>query len=72
MLDWLNTLSPGAASFLGSLTGASVGLMALLLGALFNAHLNRSRDDRLRKEDARALAAALRAELEHNPISLNR
>jgi hypothetical protein len=35
----------------------------LLLGALFNAHLNRRRDDRLRKEEQRLLAVALRAEL---------
>ncbi len=36
---------------------------ALLLGALFNAHLNRRRDDRLREEDRVALASALYAEL---------
>jgi hypothetical protein len=40
-----------------------VGLLALLIGALFNAHLNRKRDDRLRAEEARAIAAAIRAEL---------
>jgi hypothetical protein len=63
MWDWLQTLQPGPASFVGSLTGSLVGLLALLLGALFNAHLNRRRDDRLRNEDRRALAAALRTEL---------
>ena len=62
--DWLRDLSQGQASFLGSLTGAAVGLIALLLGALFNAHLNRRRDDRLRREDQRAVAIALRSELE--------
>jgi hypothetical protein len=41
-----------------------VGLLALLLGALANAGLNRNRDDRLRREDHRAIATALRAELE--------
>jgi hypothetical protein len=63
MWGWIQTLSQGGASFIGSLTGGLVGLIALLLGALFNAHLNRRRDDRLRGEDRRTLAAALRAEL---------
>src|SRR5262249_60880753 len=61
--DWLGTLSQGQATFLGSLVGAFVGLLALLLGALFNAHLNRKRDDRLRAEERRSAAVALRAEL---------
>jgi len=60
---WLQGLSPGSASFLGSFTGASVGLFALLIGALFNAHLCRRRDERLRRIEARAAATALRAEL---------
>lgn len=60
---WVQTLPSGAASFVGSLTGASIGLIAIVIGALFNAHLNRRRDDRLRKQDARASATALRAEL---------
>lgn len=63
MWTWLQTIPSGAASFLGSLIGASVGLVALLIGALFNAHLNRRRDDRLRKEDSKSLVVALRAEL---------
>jgi hypothetical protein len=61
--DWLGTLSQGQAAFLGSLVGALFGLLALLLGALFNAHLNRKRDDRLRTEERRSAAVALRAEL---------
>ena len=52
-----------SASFIGTLTGSALGLVALLIGALFNAHLNRKRDDELRKKEARALALALRAEL---------
>jgi len=36
----------GQAAFLGSLTGGLIGLVALLLGALFNTHLNRRRDHR--------------------------
>jgi hypothetical protein len=61
--DWLATLPQGSASFVGTLTGSTLGLIALLLGALFNAHLNRRRDDRLRDEDRVALASALFAEL---------
>jgi len=63
MWEWLQSLSGGAASFVGSLTGSAIGLVALLIGALFNAHLNRRRDDVLRKADGRAAAAALQAEL---------
>jgi hypothetical protein len=59
----LQTASQGQASFLGTLTGSSIGLVALLLGALFNAHLNRKRDDRLRLEEQRVVATALHAEL---------
>jgi hypothetical protein len=63
MFAWINSLSNGAASFFGTLTGSSIGLLALLIGALFNAHLNRKRDDRLRAHEARSVAAALHAEL---------
>jgi hypothetical protein len=62
--DWLSKLPQGSASFVGSLTGSSVGLVAILLGALFNAHLNRRRDNRLREEDRVALASTLYAELQ--------
>jgi hypothetical protein len=61
--DWLATLPQGSASFVGTLTGSSFGLIALLLGALFNARLNRKRDDRLRDADRQMVAAALHAEL---------
>jgi hypothetical protein len=63
MWQWLQNLSGGAAMFIGSLTGSALGLVALLVGALYNARLNRQRDDRLREVEARGLAAALRAEL---------
>jgi hypothetical protein len=63
MWAWLQGLSGGAATFVGSLTGSAIGLIALLIGALFNAHLNRQRDDDLRRHDTRGLAAALHAEL---------
>lgn len=57
------TLSGGAAAFLGALVGAAAGLGAILSGALYNAHLNRKRDDRLRETEARNLASALAAEI---------
>lgn len=47
----------------GALLGPFFGLVALMLGALYNAKLNRDRDERLREEDARSLAAALLAEI---------
>ena len=62
--EWLQTASQGQATFVGALTGSFFGLLALLLGALANAGLNRGRDNRLRKQDQRAVATALRAELE--------
>ena len=61
--DWLGKLPPSSASFVGTLTGSTLGLVALLLGALFNAHLNRRRDDALREADRLAVASALHAEL---------
>lgn len=61
--DWLAKLPPGSASFVGTLTGSSLGLLAILLGALYNARLNRKRDDALREADRIGLASALYAEL---------
>ena len=60
---WLQGLPAGPATFLGSFAGAALGLFALLIGALFNAHLHRRRDDRLRRSEAYAAATALKAEL---------
>jgi hypothetical protein len=60
---WLGTLPQPQASFIGTLTGSFLGLLAILLGALWNAHLNRCRDDRLRANERRSLATALHAEL---------
>lgn len=56
-------LSGGAATFIGSLTGSFVGLLALMLAALFNFRLNRRRDDQIRAEEARSVAAALYGEI---------
>ncbi len=52
--------------------GAIVGLIGLGLIALLNAELNRRRDDRLRRDEARALAEALAAELESLKNTANR
>jgi hypothetical protein len=57
--QWLYDTSPGQATFLGSV----FGFFALLGGALFNAWLNRRRDNWLRREEQRGVATALRAEL---------
>ncbi len=53
---WETLPSGASATFL-------YGLIAMVLGALFNAHLNRKRDDRLRKNEMRATAAALYSEI---------
>lgn len=49
--------------FLGPYYGALFGLLTILAGALYNAELNRRRDDWLHEHDVRSLAAALRAEM---------
>jgi hypothetical protein len=59
MWEWIQGLQPGAATFLGALAGSLFGLLAILAGAMFNAHLNRKRDDRLREEEREALSNAL-------------
>lgn len=62
-VEWLAKQPASVATFLGTLAGSTIGLVALLIGALFNAHLNRRRDDRLRKEEARSIRGALIGEL---------
>ncbi|MBB4465432.1 hypothetical protein [Rhizobium leguminosarum] len=56
-----------ATKFDGTVSAAGVtfvfGLIALVTGALFNAHLNRRRDDRLRSEESKAVSAALYGEI---------
>ena len=61
--QWIVHQPPSAAAFLGALAGAGGGLLAIILGALLNAELNRRRDDRLRNKENTALAIAFRAEL---------
>ena len=46
--------SPEALAFVGAVF---TGVFVVVVGALLNAHLNRRRDDRLRREEARALTA---------------
>lgn len=43
--------------------GAMLGFVGLIVAALWNFHLNRRRDDRLRREEALAVGAALYGEL---------
>ncbi len=52
-----------AAMFVGSLAGAGGGLFAILLGALYNAHLNRKRDCRLREQERATITSVVQAEL---------
>lgn len=54
-------LSGGAAAFLGALIGAVAGLGAILVGALYNAKLNRDENKRLRDEQKRAVAVEAQA-----------
>src|SRR4051812_48773426 len=61
--QWLQSLHGGAPPFLGALTGSLLGLLGILVGALFNANLNRKRDDRLRQQEALLVIVALRVEL---------
>jgi hypothetical protein len=63
MIEWLEGLKGGAPVVIGAFTGSAIGLVALMLGALFNAHLSRKRDDNLRRVETRAVASAIRAEL---------
>lgn len=55
----LNNIPPAV----GSLVGPFLGLIALMLGALYNAKLNRDRDDRLREHDIKSLSAAFANEI---------
>jgi hypothetical protein len=63
LMNWLEGLKGGAPTVVGAVIGSLLGFLTLVLGALFNAHLNRVRDDNLRKVETRAVAAAIRAEL---------
>jgi hypothetical protein len=43
--------------------GSLMGFLALILGALFSYHLNRKRDERLRREEVISIASALYGEI---------
>lgn len=62
-LGLLESQQPHVVSFFGTALGILAGFCTLVAGALFNSHLNRRRDDRLRKIEAVALAGSLRVEL---------
>lgn len=63
MSSWIAGLSANESTLLGSAIGTASGLVAILLGALFNAHLNRKRDENLRSMEREMVISALRAEL---------
>lgn len=50
-------------AWIGNVIGSSIGLFAILAGALWNAHLTRKRDRQIRLEEAVSLRSALAAEL---------
>jgi hypothetical protein len=60
---WLENLRGAAPVVVGSTVGATLGFISLVLGALFNARLNRLRDDRLLAEKKKSVSAALLAEI---------
>jgi len=63
MIKWIDALSDPAATLVGSAIGIFGGLIAILLGALFNAHLNRVRDDRILNDEKRKVATVFHEEL---------
>jgi hypothetical protein len=64
MPEWIKSLSPVEAAFMGSVIGSSVTFLVGILAAFLNASLNRRRDDRLRRNEMKTIVAGLRAELE--------
>jgi len=72
MWNWLQGLQGGAPAFVGSAVGSAFGIFSLLVGALFNAYLNRRRDDRLRQKEQAGVLAAILAEIENVIETLSR
>jgi hypothetical protein len=62
-LNWVQNIPEGMATLVGSFAGSLIGLLALLVGALYNARLNRKRDDALRRAEAESIAVVLISEL---------
>lgn len=50
-------------SWMGNVIGAAIGLVAILIGALWNAYLMRKRDAHLREQETRSISSALASEL---------
>lgn len=50
--QWLSGLQGAQGAFVGSITGSLFGIIALVIGALFNFWLTRRRDARIRSEEA--------------------
>lgn len=61
--SWLATLAPAQATIVGTAIGAGIGFITLIAGALFNAWLNRRRDQAKLDDEALIIAAALKADL---------
>ena len=77
ILDWIEALTPQQIAFASTAIGVPVAFTTLVGGALINAHLNRRRDDRLRRAETFGVATALLSEvltikraLERNSASL--
>jgi hypothetical protein len=64
-LEWLSSLRGGAAALVGAVAVAGILLVAVMLAVLYNARQTRLRDSRLRAQEAKALATALKSELTH-------
>lgn len=59
-------IDPGfyeANGYFGALAGSFMGLLAILLGALYNAELTRQRDERIRRENIHSSLAGLLIEM---------
>jgi len=61
--SWVATLAPAQATVFGTAIGATFGFLSLTGGALFNAKLNRDRDDRLADIERLALLRSLATEI---------
>lgn len=61
--SWLEGLHGGAAQIVGAFAGFCFGILALIVGALFNAQLTRRRDNSIRLAEAKAVATAIYSEI---------
>ncbi len=64
MWEWLQGLQGGAPAVIGSAAGSALGIISLLIGALFNAYLNRRRDNRLRRTEQIGILTVIGSEIE--------